>query len=348
MDRMKVEEAATGHQLSAADQALRWFVRLRSGDAMAADQRQFQSWVWSDPSHQQEFEKISRLWVDLDKAKPLLIDELNRAVTDGKSESHRSRERHAGRWTAYGLSTALAASLVLFIAGGWWMASRPEIAEYRTAKGEQQTVALPDGSRMVLNTDTAVTTQLSASRRVVILHRGEAFFVVSHDKKASFEVEAGSGVVRDVGTQFTVRRQPEQVTVIVVEGAVEVQSFSGKGGRDPWRLLTTGDKTSYGGRGSLAPVEKIDIAAATAWIEGKVLFDQRPLAEVIREVGRYQQGEIRVLDSWLNDLKISGVFSVNDREGFLKALEAATPVKFSRINEELVIVEQKRNSPVER
>lgn len=138
MDRMKVEEAAMGHQLSAADQALRWFVRLRSGDATGADQRQFQSWVMSSLSHQREFEKISRLWVDIDETKLQLIKELNRAVTDGKSESHRSRERHAGRWTAYGLSTALAASLVLFIAGGWWMASRPEIAEYRTAKANSK------------------------------------------------------------------------------------------------------------------------------------------------------------------------------------------------------------------
>ncbi|MEP6933241.1 MAG: FecR family protein [Nitrospirota bacterium] len=332
--------AVTDHQLSIADQALRWFVRFRSGDATIADTRQFESWVKSDLSHQQEFEKISRLWVDLDETKPLLVEELIRVVGDGKFEAHRSLERCAGRWITYGLSTALAASLMLFIAVGWWMVDRPETAGYRTAKGEQRTVAFPDGSRMILNTDTAVTTRLSSSRSAVILHRGEAFFVVSHDKQKSFEVEAGRGVVRDIGTQFTVRRQLDQVTVTVVEGAVEVQGPSEKVGIEPGRLLTAGDKTSYGAGGSLAPVEKIDIAASTAWMEGKLLFDHRPLTEVIQEIGRYQEGEIRVLDPRLNDLKVSGVFGVGDRDGFLLALETAIPVKSTRVNTDLVILEK--------
>lgn len=345
---MKVVQATTDHRLSVADQALRWFVRLRSGDATVADHWQFQSWVKSASSHQQEFEKVSRLWTDLDETKPLLIEELNRVVVDGKPQPHLSRERHVGRWLRRrGLSTALAALLVLFIAGGWWVANRPEVTEYRTAKGEQRTIALPDGSRMVLNTDTAVTTHLSTFRRAVILHRGEAFFVVSHDKKRSFEVEAGSGVVRDIGTQFTVRRQSEQVTVIVVEGAVEVQGLS-ETDIAPWRLLTAGDKASYGARGSISPIEKIDIAASTAWLEGRMLFDQRPLAEVIQEVGRYHNGEIRVLDSRLNGIKVSGVFAVNDREGLLKALETAIPVNFSRINEGLVVLEQKKITSAKR
>ncbi len=337
---MKIVHAVTDDQLSTADQALRWFVRFRSGDATVADRRKFQSWVRSDPSHQQEFEKISRLWIDLDETKPLLADELKRVVADGKSEAHRSLERHAGRWSTYGLSSALAASLMLFIAVGWWMVDRPETAVYRTVKGEQRTVALPDGSRVILNTDTAVTTQLSSSRRGVILHRGEAFFVVSHDKQRSFEVEAGRGVIRDIGTQFTVRRQLEQVTVTVVEGAVEVQGLSEKIGIAPGQLLTAGDKTSYGADGFLAPVEKIDIAVSTAWMEGKVLFDHRPLAEVIQEIGRYQEGEIRVLDPRLNDLTVSGVFGVDDRDGFLRALETAIPVKSTRVNTRLVVLEK--------
>ena len=348
MDRTKDAQAATDHPPSVADQALHWFVRLRSGDATAADRWQFQSWIRSDLSHQQEFEKVSRLWVDLDATKPLFTKELNQVGVDKKLEPHQSRERYAKRWMISGISTALAASLVLFIAGGWWIANRPVVTEYRTAKGEQRTVTLPDGSRMVLNTDTEITTQLSASRRAVILHQGEAFFVVSHGKQGSFEVVAGSGVVRDVGTQFTVRRDPEQVTVRVVKGAVEVQGLSDKADTEPWRLLKAGDKVSYGERGALSPVEKIDIAASTAWVEGKVLFDQHPLAEVIREIGRYQNGEIRILDSQLNGIKISGVFAVNDREGFLKALEAAIPVNFSRINEGLVILEQRKITQDER
>jgi ferric-dicitrate binding protein FerR (iron transport regulator) len=83
--------AGTDRQLSTADQALRWFARLRSGDATVADQQQFQSWVRLDLSHQQEFDKVFRLWADLGEAKLLLVDELNRIVADGKPDVHRSR-----------------------------------------------------------------------------------------------------------------------------------------------------------------------------------------------------------------------------------------------------------------
>ena len=188
--------------------------------------------------------------------------------------------------------------------------------EYRTAKGEQQTVVLSDGSTVRLDTATALTTNISMFIRTVVLHEGEAYFAVSHEQNRPFEVMAGNGVVRDVGTRFVVRREDEKVTVTVVEGAVDVQRLAKGVSTAQWQRLTAGEQVSYEQQRGPSSVEKISLATSTAWMEGKVIFEERPLSEVVREIGRYQAGEIRILDSQVAALKVSGVFGVNDREGF--------------------------------
>lgn len=322
-----------------ADQALQWFTLLQSGDATGADRRRFRSWLGADALHRQEFGKLSTLWADLDGAKPLLHDELTHAVLAGETAAHRQGHRTVRRWGVGWVSAALASCLLVVVTGGYWLIA-PEVMEYRTAKGEQQTVVLSDGSTVRLNTATALTTNISMFHRTVVLREGEAYFAVSHEQNRLFEVMAGSGVVRDVGTGFVVRREDEKVTVTVVEGAVDVQRFGKGSSGEQWQRLTAGEKVFYGLQRGLSSVETVSLAASTAWMEGKVIFEERPLAEVVREIGRYQPGEIRILDSQVEALKVSGVFGVNDREEFLKALERAVPVKSSQVNRELIVLER--------
>lgn len=325
---------------SKADEALQWFVLLRSGNATGAHRRQFLSWMGSDAMHRKEFQKLSKLWGDLDATKPLLHDELTRMAIDWKSEGQ-SLGSPTSHWNKGRLSMVLASLVLAVMAGGWWFTTGLEVREYVTAKGERRTVILADGSRMTMNTETVVAASFSRFRRAVELREGEALFAVEHEQRP-FEVLAGSRLVRDVGTQFMVRRLNDDVTVTVVEGAVEVQRLPGAESSEPWQLVVAGEQVAYGRAGRLAPVRTVSVAATTAWMDGKVMFDDRPLSEVVQEVGRYQSGEIQILDPRIGALKISGVFGINDREGFFHALEQAVPIAVSRVNRNLVILESKR------
>ena len=336
---MPTGQSENSGTLSVVDQALQWFTLLQSGDVTGADRRRFRSWLGADARHRQEFETLSTVWADLDGVKPLLHDELTHAVLDGEAAVHHQRHRTVRRWNVGWVSTALAFCLLVIVTGGYWLFSL-EVMEYRTAKGEQQTVVLSDGSTVRLNTATTLTTEISIFHRAVVLREGEAYFAVSHEQNRLFEVMAGSEVVRDVGTRFVVRREDEKVTVTVVEGAVDVQRLAKGVSTAQWQRLTVGEQVSYGPQHVLSLVEKVSLAMSTAWMEGKVIFEERPLAEVVREIGRYQSGEIRILDPRVGALKVSGVFGVNDREGFLKALERAVPVKSSHVNRELIVLEQ--------
>lgn len=322
---------------SVADEALRWFVLLQSGHAASADRQAFQAWMNGDASRRREFEECSRLWCELDSVKPWLREELAQASSNWTRAAQFSIARAVWRWPA----AVLTALLVLVVTGGWWFATGFEAAEYRTAKGERRTVILSDGSTVILNTETVVATAFSFTKRSVVLREGEALFTVSHASSRPFEVLAGDRAVRDVGTRFLVRYHRQNVHVTVVEGAVEVPRFQEEAPTQSWQMLTAGEQVSYQEGGPLSPVTAVSPASMTAWVEGKVLFEARALSEVIAEMGRYHAGEIRILDPRIGALKISGVFGVHDREGFLAALEQVAPVAVSRVNSHLAILEQK-------
>jgi len=344
MNRMVEGDRTSSNGGLVANQALQWFVRLRSGHATSADRRRFALWIRADARHQKEFEACSRLWGDLDAAKPLLGEELADMARDWEYTDQTSVREAGWGWNSARISALLAMVVAVVIAGGWWFGAGLEMAEYQTAKGERRTVFLPDGSMLTMNTGTAVRTEFSPLRRSVLVREGEVLVAVSHADRRRFEVLSGGRVIRDIGTQFVVRRQDQQVKVTVVEGAVEVQRFDGEAPEQSWQLLTAGQQLSYEQRGALSPVGHASLAAVTAWVDGKIIFEDRPLSEVLQEVGRYQSGEIRILDPRLAGLKVSGVFGVRDRAGLLVALERALPVAVSRVTADLAVLEEKKNS----
>lgn len=144
-----------------------------------------------------------------------------------------------------------------------------------------------------------------------------------------------------MGTRFVVRCEDEKVTVTVVEGAVDVQRLAKGVSTAQWQRLKAGEQMSPMSRNAdPSSIETVSLAASTAWMEGKMIFEERRLSEVVRDIGRYQSGEIWILDSRVETLKVGGIFGINDRDGFLKALDRAVPVKSSHVNRELIGFEQ--------
>lgn len=106
-----------GGQARVDDHALRWFVRLRSGDATVVDLWLAQSWASVDASHRSELNKVVRLWEELDEVKSLLIEELDRDVGDRDRGFSRSVERPGKRRLPFVLSAVLGMAMTLFVPG---------------------------------------------------------------------------------------------------------------------------------------------------------------------------------------------------------------------------------------
>lgn len=325
---------------SPAEDALRWFVRLQSGDASENEQRAFHLWLGESDAHRSEFDRIENLWTDLDQLRGKPFPVLDQAVEYWQAKGPHPAQPSCSRRSLFHLSMALAAMLAGVSAGTyWWTFVRAEIFELRTATGEQRTVTLPDGSTIILNTGTSATIRLSRTERRVVLKEGEIWLVVAHETRRPFEVVAGSGTIRDIGTQFALRKLSDRVTVTVVDGIVEVNTHAARSGEGGLRIVAKGQQLWYSDDGQVSMAESVDTQAVTAWVQGKLVFLAMPLAEVLREVGRYRNDRIQIADPSLAGLLVSGVFHSRDLDSFLHALEAAIPVKATRVNHQLVILE---------
>ncbi|ATH99183.1 FecR family protein [Alcaligenes faecalis] len=218
-------------------------------------------------------------------------------------------------------------TVALLGAGGVYIAQQDTVSHalsYTTAFGEQRTVTLPDGSEVHMNVSTELVLHYQTHRRQLSLLKGEAMFAVQSDKNRPFIVDAGQVQVEVTGTVFNVRRHAQgNVEVAVTEGSVQVSS-------GPWwnrqQASLTPGMLAQGSEEQAWSVQRTDVAARTAWRQGKVVFRDQTLDEVVQEMNRYLPEPIELMDEKLKRLRMAGVFNIEDAQGFLLALQEQLPV----------------------
>jgi transmembrane sensor len=306
------------------DEAIEWLARLRAPSCNEAERRACSLWLAQSPQHRAAYAQAEAQWQWMEQF---------------KSRNFRAREealryRPKNKLTPKRLGVfASAAALLLacgmtsFVPGGWYGVR----ASYQAAKGARESVVLEDGSRLEINSDSEVKVHLNRWRRSVELVRGEVYFNVVHDSERPFEVRARGGHITDIGTEFDVYLQPETVLVAVQEGSVRVDAH---GSRD----LVAGQQISYNRQGDFAVAPSQNIAELTAWRQGQVIFHDRPLSEVLSEIGRYYDMNIRISDPKQRNLRVSGVFRTANLDATLNIITATLPVKAERIGEHEILL----------
>ncbi|MEJ1963522.1 MAG: FecR domain-containing protein [Gammaproteobacteria bacterium] len=135
-----------------------------------------------------------------------------------------------------GVRALAAAILLCAVLGAAWYVW-PSGSSYRTPVGGLASVPMEDGSRITLNTDSQIRVDLTVKERRVELQQGEAFFEVAHDASRPFIVRAGNKRVIAVGTRFSVRREANDVRVVVTEGKVRVETEGDPSSTSPEPLV---------------------------------------------------------------------------------------------------------------
>lgn len=292
-------------------QAHYWLVRHQSGEMSAAERRAFDAWMETDTHHRDAYAHATALWG--------AMDEFGARQFPARDAARRFRRSPALPWLSSMVTAVLLAAVALGVVSlrEW----QGETASYRTAKGEQQTVTLSDGSMMVLNTDTQLRVVYSRGARTIHLERGQALFTVEKDVHRPFEVIAGNGRIVDLGTRFDVRLQEHGTEVAVVEGKVRVTTP-----RTGPIHIDAGEGMSWSPRGDFVSHHSIDPVVAIAWEQSRLHFDHTPLNEVMAELARYHPISYRFSDSALATLQVSGSFRVDDLNRLFATLEAALPI----------------------
>jgi transmembrane sensor len=301
--------------LSDADaDAVAWVVRLTSGDASAAERASFEQWRAESPTHDRAFSEVRKLWSGLGDILPPPVVVTDVALAGKPPVRMRLRPSPV---------MALAASIaLLFGIGAKYMSTWRH--DHVTAPGQREVVALADGSRVQLSSDSAIDIRYGAGERRVRLVRGEAYFDVVHDAQRPFVVDAGDDAVHDIGTAFSIRMERDGVMVVVQRGAVEVT-----GGAAPVTLQPN-QRVRYG-KGRNARVEPANIVEDLAWTSGHLILEDRPLREVVDGLNRYFASSVVLLGSEIGNRRINAVVDLDHIDVWLDALQDSQGVTVTRL-----------------
>ncbi|AZD09428.1 Putative transmembrane sensor [Pseudomonas chlororaphis] len=304
-------------------EAADWLVQLHSGTATAADRQAIEQWRSRSAAHAQA-------WL---RAEAILGDFRNVPAEIARQTLHR-----ADRASGLSRRQTLTRLGLLLMAGPLGLAAQhlpweQWNADQRTAIGEQKNLQLPDGSSLLLNTDSSLNIAFSPDERRVRLLSGEVLISTAQDLAARpFIVETPQGTARALGTRFCVRINGARSQVSVLEGAVELRpQYLGLG-----VPLNAGERQSFK-LNRLDAVEPFD-SNTLAWDKGLLLANNMRLDDLLAELGRYRPGVLRCASA-VAAVRVSGAFSLRDTDASLRLLNDSLPLKISRLTRYWVAVE---------
>lgn len=306
------------------EEAADWAIKFQSGEANENDRLTFESWHKQSAAHTAAWHQIQSVLNAFKQVKP----EIGCATF-----------KRAGQFDRRQAVKTLGL-LILVLPLSSWMAWRhlpwkDWTADVRTAIGEQKTMDLADGTRLVLNTASTVDIVISKEIRLLTLHSGEIYVTTGNDPAVlprPLIVQTPQGTVKPIGTQFSVRRFDECTRVAVFQDAVEILPFQASAA-----MLHAGQQIDYrvDGIQSLQSVE----ASAASWTQGTFIAKHVRLADLVNELGRYRSGIIRCHPD-VADIRVSGTFPIRDIDTSLKFLEETLPLHVSSFSRYWVTIDR--------
>lgn len=296
------------------DAAASWLERKNFAQWREADQAELEEWLAASWSHRVAYWRLETAWSRAERLTAL------RNPARIKSEP----AKKAG--PSILLRTAVAL-LIVIIAGVWGYAqfAKPAHTRYATGLGERKTLQLADGSRIELNTATALRVSRGSDHRTVWLDKGEAYFDIKHNAANPFTVFAAGHRISDLGTKFSVRSEANRLKVSLVEGLARIDDANDTAAASS-AILSPGD-VAVATATSLKVMKKPaqELRDQLGWRRGMLVFVHATLADVAVEFNRYNQTKIVIADAAVAKRRIGATFPSQDLEDF--AVLASTSLR---------------------
>lgn len=161
-------------------------------------------------------------------------------------------------------------------------------------RGEHLAYTLPDGSEVAINAQSELSYRpllWYVSRGVKM--EGEILFKVK--KGSDFTVKSSNGKVRVLGTTFNVISRDSRYEVACIEGRVEVSAKTGEAERKRV-IISGGEGVELMENEGLMNIPADEVVSSISWTQNSFYFTAVPLRDVLDEVARQYNVELR-LDS---------------------------------------------------
>ncbi|MFJ7311576.1 FecR domain-containing protein [Pseudomonas sp. NPDC098747] len=307
------KEPNLDHQ--ALEEAADWLIRLSESELSDTERAEWECWKVSSPERGRAWARAQLLQTKLGGLPPSLA----MSALDRPS----SPERRA--------ALGKLAMILAILPAGWgsWKLAESQqwAADYHTTVGQQRELTLADGSKITLNTDTAIDVLFDANQRLIHLREGEILVQTAPDispMPRPFLVSTRQGRMQALGTRFTVRELQPRTHLAVLEGAVRVELAENHQGTP--LIVNAGQRTDFSSR-TFGQVSVADRYVG-AWSQGMLMADKMRLADFVAELTRYRRGFVR-LDPAIADLRISGAYPISDSQRTLSMLAQTYPILVS-------------------
>lgn len=241
------------------------------------------------------------------------------------------------RRSAFRFGIAASLALTAALALSWWQFGTVERASYATVVGDIKTVSLPDGSQATLSSSTHIDMTLTHRERHIAIQQGEAYFDVVKDPSRPFVVQAGERRVVVVGTHFSVRRDADELRVVVSEGRVRLEP----GARSSQRpMLLTAGMTAWASQDGLLRIDAHSpdqVEELLSWRDGLLRFRDTPLAQAVAEFNRYNTRKLVIGDPSLASLPVGGNIRLSNVDAFVHLLERGYAIRAEQRGDEIVL-----------
>lgn len=297
--------------------------RYIAGECTETEAEEIRLWIGSASERRHEAESLQRVWEatgDLpahwdSRAAWGAMVRRRTGVPVSMSQTVAAKPRVDRRWIQSGIR--IAAVLVFAVISGVMLGHRrdaaPSPTELRTVtteRGQRSTIELSDGTHVTLGPASVLRFAAGfpdGARNVVL--EGEAYFDVAHDRVHPFTVHTRYAATRVLGTRFTVHAFANDtvVRVLVAEGRVAL-------GTPEHAAVVTSAVLSRGQQGTLTQggavrvSEDVNVDDALAWRTGALRFRRAPLRDVVRELERWYDIEIRLAEPALGEVPVTAVF----------------------------------------
>ena len=311
--------------------AAEYFQRRRLWDWSAADQSELDAWLAESTFHRVAYLRLEGAVEQAEELAALFPNEF------GLGPRGNACRRTGGFFSRrFAIPLLAAASVALFAALGLPLVNslmQPADRHFATDVGGLSLVRFADGTEIELNTNTAMRFRMTTSERTVWLEKGEGWFRIAHDPAHPFTVVIGKHRVTDLGTEFTVRRNANDVEVALVKGRAMIDTEG-----TPTTLLAPGDD-------AIATPVSVSVTRKTpqqledemAWRQGVLVFRQTRLADVVKEFNRYNATKLVIADPSVANELLTADLRTDDYEDFLNLAQMQLNLRIDREGNEILI-----------
>lgn len=311
-------------------------LRYVNETAGAEERRQVELWLAKDSANIDTLAQIARICHAQRTLRRIQQRDPHKALENVHRRMKRNGRRGAiRRW-------AVAASLIIGLAGIGLTASqfgqfgaKPHMITMNTNAGMRSQLTLPDGTIVHLNAGSTLVypSKYGRKERRVRLE-GEGYFKVAHDAGHPFVVSTADDRVnvRVLGTEFNLQAYQKDgiVQTTLVEGSVEL----GVRGDEKKVLLKPSNKATYDMTTGKVFLERVNTEQVTSWIEGRFIFKDTPVPEVLRQLAHFYSVDFDIHDEVIRGYTFTGVFENASLFQILDYLKISSKIDYATLNTE--------------